>query len=143
LTDPRRIQARWTALILFASVAICLTLFELGVPYDPLTMWIVGFGAASTTLFVLLYGFTVRWQQTWIGRALMVSSAGTAGLLDVALANRVLPQDYRLQHDLILIVLVFMSTGGCLKLLALLLDKVPLWRGKRLRRGGEDSKSRP
>lgn len=126
-------SARWTALILLTSVLTTLLLFELGVDPEPLSLWVVGLGAPALTLFVFLYGFTVRWQETWIGRALMVSSTGTAGLIDLALLNRVLPPNYPGQQELLLTVLVFMSAAGWLKLLALLRDKIPLWLGRRSR----------
>lgn len=124
-------SARWTALTLLTSVAITLTLFELGVDPEPLSLWVVGVGAPALTLFVVLYAFTVPWRGEWITRALMVSSLGTAGLIDLALLNRVLPPDYPLQQELLLTVLVFMSAGGWLKLLALLRDKVPSWLSRK------------
>ena len=128
--DKRNNAARWTAGLLGLSVAVAIGLLELGVPYEPLSLWIVGIGAPALTLFVLIYGFTARWSQHWIGRALMVSSTGTAALIDVALLNRVVTLPTWFIEPLLLAVLVFMSAGGVLKLLALLIDKVPIWRRK-------------
>lgn len=134
-------EARWTALSLLASVAIVLTLYHTGTDPDALAIWVLRIGAPATSLFVILYGFTVRWWEFWIGRALMVSSTGMAMLCDVALLNRLFPKGYPLQQDVILTLLCFISMGGFLKLLALLVDKVPLWfgwRGKHVTRD-EDS----
>lgn len=140
MTDSHRrtnAEALWTGLILLASVAFVLALYALGAAYDPLSLWIVGVGAPALTAFVFLYGFTVRWQEMWIGRALMVSSIGTAALIDMALLRRVFP-GFPYWDQVFLTVLVFMSMGGFLKLTALLVDKVPLWRGRRSRRRDRD-----
>jgi hypothetical protein len=132
-------EARWTAIILSVCVATVIGLYCAGVDSDAMGLWIVRVGAVPLTLFVLLYGFTVRWWEFWIGRALMVSSTGTAALIDLALLNRQIGREYALAEPLLLAVLVFMSAGGVLKLVALLVDKVPLWRGKRIRRVPESS----
>lgn len=134
MTDTNKRDARWTAVVLAASVVISLALLESGVPYEPLSLWIIGVGGVALTGFVVLYGLTVRWWEFWIGRALMVSSIGTAALIDVSLINRVWPMSQGVLEALVLTVVVFMSAGGVLKLLALLVDKVPLWRGRRRRR---------
>lgn len=127
-------QARWTAVILVACIVIVIGLYEAGADPDAMALWIVRLGALPLTLFVLLYGLTVRWWEFWIGRALMVSSTGTAALIDLALLNREIGRSYALAEPLLLAVLVFMSAGGVLKLIALLVDKVPLWFGRRERR---------
>lgn len=124
-------SARWTALTLLASVLAVLGLYWAGVDPAPLSLWVVGIGAPALTTFVFLYAVTVPWQNEWITRALMVSSIGTAGLIDLALLNRVLPPNYFGQQELLLTVLVFMSAGGFLKLVALLVDKVPAWVQRR------------
>lgn len=124
-------SSRWTALTLLASVLVVLATYWAGVDPAPLSLWVVGVGAPALTLFVLLYAVTVPWRDEWITRALMVSSIGTAGLIDLALLNRVLPPEYLFQQELLLTVLVFMSAGGWLKLVALLVEKVPQWRKRR------------
>lgn len=134
-------EARWTAIFLIASVAVVLTLYHTGTNPDALAIWVLRVGAPATSLFVLLYGFTVRWWEFWIGRALMVSSTGMALLCDVALLNRVFPDGYPLQQDVILTLLCFISMGGFLKLIALLVDKVPLWLGWRPRHALRDDDS--
>lgn len=142
MTDSSKRATWWTAAILLASVVVAIGLFHLGAPIEPLSLWIVSIGAPATTLFVILYGVTVRWWEFWIGRALMVSSTGMALLVDIALLNRILPPEYPLQQELLLTLLVFISAGGVLKLLALLVDKVPLWLGRRGRRTPESAESR-
>lgn len=131
-------EARWTAAFLIVSVVGVLTLYHTGTDPDSLAIWVLRIGAPATSLFVFLYGFTVRWWEFWIGRALMVSSTGMALLCDVALLNRVYPKGYPLQEDVVLTLLCFISMGGFLKLTALLVDKVPLWLGWRGRHGSRD-----
>lgn len=126
-------EARGTALVLFAAVALCLGLYYSGVAAEPLEIWIVRLGAPATSLFVILYGTTVRWWEFWIGRALMVSSTGMAAFCDLALANRSYKIPLWLLEPLIITVFCFISVGGILKLIALLVDKVPLWMGWRPR----------
>lgn len=133
-------EARMTGLILLASVVGCLVIYYRGGDAETLELWIVRMGAPATSLFVLLYGFTVRWWEFWIGRALMVSSTGMAALCDLALLNRTIGPTYALAEPLLITVLVFISMGGVLKLVALLVDKVPLWTGRRPRRLGRHAR---
>lgn len=122
--------ARWTGVALAVSVAVAIGLYWAGVPYEPLTLWIVGVGGPFLTLFVLVYAFTSRWSDYWVGRALVVSSIGTAALIDVSLLNKLVEIPRWLLEPLFLTILVFMSAGGVLKFLALVIDKVPIWRRK-------------
>jgi hypothetical protein len=133
VTQSQQRQTRWTAVVLVVSIVVTITLYELGVHIDPLSLWVVGLGGPPLTVFCVLYYFTVPWKDEWITRALMVSSIGTAGLIDLALLRRLFP-GFPLYDECVLTVLVFMSAGGILKLLALLRDKVPTWRARRRRR---------
>lgn len=140
MNHSQKRAAIWTAASLTLSIVLVLALYVAGVDEEPLSLWIVRVGAITLTLFVLLYAFSVRWWEFWIGRALMVSSTGTAGLIDLALLNRVIGREYALAEPLLLSVLVFMSMGGVLKLVALLVDKVPLWTGRRPRHFGRHTR---
>ena len=94
--------------------------------YAQLSEWLIQLTGPPITVFTLWYGLTVRWWSFWIGRALMVSSASFALLIDLSLAQywfEWVPPMWQ-----VLAVLALVCAGAWLKLTALVIEKRTLPR---------------
>lgn len=100
---------------------------------DQMVQWMVYGAAAASTLFTVLYGFTVPWWQTSIGRALLVSSAALALLLDLSVAYQVFGQNYLARDFIRVSIMVAIFVGTLLKLGALLDEKWAAYKARRRR----------
>lgn len=76
--------------------------------------------APAVTVFPLVYGLTLPWFRSLIGRGLMVTSLGLGGLIDISLAYRIFGSDYQARDPLRLLVFGFITVGMWMLLLALL-----------------------
>lgn len=86
--------------------------------------------APSTTLFPLIYGTTLPWWRTQIGRALIIQSTGLALLVDISLAYRIFGAEYQARDAIRLSVFSVITLGSWLVLIAFLTE-----RGRKRRRG--------
>lgn len=80
--------------------------------------------APTSTLFALVYGFTVPWWETLIGRAMLASSTGLAMLVDITLLYQWLGDDYALRDMVRLSVFFTVSLGAAYKAAALVNGKL-------------------
>lgn len=127
---PRKLAA---LLLLGPVVAVVLLLEVFGIDPDLLAVIIIGCAAPPATGFVLLYAFTVRWWTFWIGRALFISTTGMTALIDLSLLFNWLGNDYPGRDIVRNTVFFYVALGAALKFASILIDKLPLWRGKRAR----------
>jgi len=79
--------------------------------------------APPATLFPLLYGFTLPWYASLIGRALMISSVGLALLVDISLAYRILGAEYQARDFVRISVFSLITIGSYLQLWALIRER--------------------
>lgn len=90
--------------------------------------------AIPATLFALIYGFTVPWWETLIGKAMLISSTALALLVDISLLYRVFGDDYFLREVVLLFILQLICQGAWYKWGALTLEKWRAWRDRRSER---------
>lgn len=90
--------------------------------------------AIPATLFALVYGFTVPWWETLIGKAMLISSTALALLVDITLLYRVFGDDYYLREVVLMFVLQLISQGAWWKWGALIREKWRAWRDRRVER---------
>lgn len=103
-------------------------------PWADLVATILVLGIAPpATLFAVVYGFTVSWWETTIGRAMLISSTGLALLVDISLVYKWLGDDYALRDVVRLFVFALVFLGACYKFAALVREKWLVRRGERLR----------
>jgi hypothetical protein len=87
--------------------------------------------APPATLFAIIYGFTVPWWQTVIGRAMLVSSTGLALLVDISLLYNWLGDDYAARDVVRLSVFTIICLGAWWKFAALVREKLAARRDHR------------
>jgi hypothetical protein len=113
---------------LLLIVAVVLGAWLLSPWADVVALVLVAGIAPPATLFAIIYGLTVPWWQTLIGRAMLVSSAGLALLVDISLLYQWLGDDYAQRDTVRLAVFGLVFLGAWFKFLALMLEK---WRAHR------------
>lgn len=132
-----------TLLKVLAVVALALLLTNglilLGTDPDEQGLWLVWIAFGCILPFVLIYGFTVKWWTFWIGQALLISSIGFAALTGLIVLLRWLGPDYWGRVYVVNSVLTLVMLGAAWKLTAVLIDKIPLWLGRRRRHGADDA----
>jgi hypothetical protein len=119
---------------LWLIVAVILGAWLLSPWADVVALILVAGIAPPATLFAIIYGFTVPWWQTLIGRAMLVSSAGLALLVDISLLYQWLGDDYAQRDTVRLAVFGLVFLGAWFKFLALMLEKWRAHRGNRASR---------
>lgn len=119
------------------AIVVAVVLAAVVVYLDPTAnqavQWLVYGAAAASTLFTVLYGFTVPWWHTAIGRALLVSSAALALLLDLSVMYQVFGQNYLARDFIRVTIMVAIFAGTLLKLGALLDEKWAAYKARRRR----------
>jgi hypothetical protein len=91
---------------------------------DTYVLSTICWGAICSTLFVLLYpSLSPGWRKTWIGWALLTSSAALALLLNLSVAGRVFGKDFLHYEAVVVVVTTLVALGATLKLTALLVTK--------------------
>lgn len=92
---------------------------------DTLVMILVCWGAFMATTFVIGYPLlSEAWRRTWIGWALLTSSAALALLLDLAVASMIFGGDYLGRPYFRVTVTFLVALGATLKVVALFSAKV-------------------
>lgn len=121
-----------TKAFLVATVAAVIGLAEILTPWADTVALITVIGIApAATLFAIIYGFTVPWWQTMIGRAMLASSVGLALLVDISLLYNWLGDDYSLRDMVRLSVFFTVFLGAWFKLGALVKEKLAARREHR------------
>jgi len=102
---------------------------------DALVFFFVCWGAATATLFVVLYPWlSPGWRRTWIGWALLTSSSALALLLDLTVLSKLTGGEYLHSGIVRVSITAYIAVGATLKLTALLVTKT---RAVLARRGSD------
>jgi hypothetical protein len=117
--------------LLWIVVGIIIGSWALSPWADVVSLVLVAAIAPPATLFAIVYGFTVPWWATTIGRAMLASSVGLALLVDISLLYQALGDNYALRDVVRLSVFAIVCLGAWYKLGALVREK---WRAHRGRR---------
>lgn len=114
-----------TKLALVWSIVGIVTLAGALTPWaEVAALVIVAAIAPPATLFAIIYGLTVPWWATTIGRAMLISSTGLALLVDISLLYQVFGENYALRDWVRLSVFMIVCLGAWYKFGALVLEKV-------------------
>lgn len=88
---------------------------------ESLVLFFICWGAGASTLFAILYPMlSPGWRRTWIGWALLTSSAALALLLDLSVVGKLFGTEYLHSAAVRVTVTALVAAGATLKLTALL-----------------------
>lgn len=122
----------WTKVrLVWAIVFIVVLAIALRPWADTAAVVIVAAIAPPATLFAIIYGFTVPWWETMIGRAMLISSTGLALLVDISLLYQVFGDNYAARDVVRLSVFLIVCAGAWWKFAALVNEKLAARRERR------------
>lgn len=99
---------------------------------DDVALVLLCLSAPAATLYPLLFGFTTRWHESLIGRALLTKAVGLALLIDISLTYRILGADYQGRDVARLTVFGLITVGVWMQLYALVRQKRRDWLTRHL-----------